>query len=182
MWAQPGRRRAAALQGGGLCSEAAATSNEQEEVRGPEQAAAGQDDPGEEARSDRELPEDGKRYKTQSLQKLSDDYIRLAQKVVIEQDDPVIRMRFPNPVWPPGMLARDALIKAEDFAFGFDPVKVLFEHVTLNVTRKSKVCIVGRIGAGTSTLVNLFAGSLDAKERCSRGTLWLRTRAYVWDT
>jgi ATP-binding cassette subfamily F protein 3 len=117
--------------------------------------------------------EDGKRYKTRSLKKLSEDHLRLAQKVVVEEDDPVVKMRFPDPSWPPGVSAHDALIRIEDFAFGYDKASVLFRDVTLNVTRGSKVAIVGRNGCGKSTLVNLISGGLDVQKHYSRGQLWV---------
>jgi hypothetical protein len=47
--------------------------------------------------------EDGKRYKLRSLQKLSEDHVRLAQKIGIEADEPSIKMYFPNPTWLPGI-------------------------------------------------------------------------------
>jgi ATPase subunit of ABC transporter with duplicated ATPase domains len=117
--------------------------------------------------------EDGKRYKTNSLKKLSEDYVRLAQKVVVEADDPVIRMHFPNPTWPPGVSTHDALIRMEDFAFGYDKANLLFRDVTLNVTRGSKVAIVGHNGSGKTTIVNLVSGAVDVKKHYSRGELWV---------
>lgn len=117
--------------------------------------------------------EDGKRYKTNSLKKLSEDYIRLAQKVVIEADDPIIKMYFPNPTWPPGIAAHDALIRLENFEFGFDAASTLFQNVTLSVARGSKVALVGRNGCGKSTLMNLLAGELRAGDYHTKGSLWI---------
>lgn len=45
--------------------------------------------------------EDGKRYKLRSIKNLSEDYSQLAQKVEVLAEDPVIKMYFRNPTWPP---------------------------------------------------------------------------------
>lgn len=116
--------------------------------------------------------EDGKRYKQFSLATLSEDSIRLAQKVNIEADAPVARMYFPNPAWPSGIAPGDALVRFEDFFFSYDGARPLLTNVMLVVARGSKIAIVGRNGAGKSTLVNLISGEIDPKRFQSRGSLW----------
>lgn len=91
--------------------------------------------------------EDGKRYKTRSLKKLSEDYVRLAQKVVIEADEPVMKFRFPSPRWAPGMLSGNALVRMDDLSFGYDSNgPPLLQGLTLDLNRSSKVAVVGKNG------------------------------------
>jgi ATPase subunit of ABC transporter with duplicated ATPase domains len=66
--------------------------------------------------------EDGKRYKNFSLKKLDESQIRLAQKVQIRVDEPVINMRFPAPAWPPGISPGDAVVRAETCSLDTIPI------------------------------------------------------------
>jgi len=106
--------------------------------------------------------EDGHRYKNFSLAKLSEDYVRLAQKVHIEADEPVIKMTFPIPKYSPGMTTTGtSLIKMENLTFGYSADKpALLNELTLDLTRESKVALVGPNGAGKSTLLKLIIGEL----------------------
>lgn len=119
--------------------------------------------------------EDGKRYKTKSLKKLSEDYIRAPEKVVIEADEPVARLKFVNPTWPPGITSGAPLIQADDMSFAYNrDAPFLLKHLTLDINRGSKVALVGRNGSGKSTLMNLFTGNIspEDKDRRFKGTLW----------
>lgn len=115
--------------------------------------------------------EDGKRYKLKSLKKLSEDHVRLAQKVQVQVDEPVIVMKFPNPAWPPGIKIDDAIVRFEDFGFGYNADAQLLHDITLNLSRGSKVALVGRNGSGKSSLVQLIAGKL--QEGVRKGGLWV---------
>ena len=117
---------------------------------------------------------DGKRYKTHSLKKLSEDHLRLAQKVVIEADEPILRLKFPDPTWPPGMMADSPLLQMEDLSFGYTKGKPpLLNDLTLQLNRSSKIAIVGCNGAGKSTLLKLITGENGPNSSCEfKGTMW----------
>jgi ATP-binding cassette subfamily F protein 3 len=107
--------------------------------------------------------EDGKRYKQNSLKKLSEDYVRLAQKVVIEVDEPVVKLRLPDPSWPPCITDGSPLIQMEDINFSYDNSaepddNLLLKQLTLNITRKTKAAVVGANGCGKSSLLKLIVG------------------------
>jgi len=123
--------------------------------------------------------EDGKRYKQNSLKQLSEKHIRLAQKVVIEADEPIVKMYFPPPVWPPGIALGDAIVRLEDFSFGFDSSYPLLRDITLSVNRGSKIALVGRNGAGKSTLLKLISGEIEATKHSSRGNLWAHSNIRI---
>ena len=94
--------------------------------------------------------------------------MRLAEKVVIEADEAVVRMKFPDPVWPPSVAHGSSLIQTEDLYFGYrgrhqskeDGDNFLLEDLTLNVNRGSKIALVGRNGSGKSTLLKLLTGDI----------------------
>lgn len=117
--------------------------------------------------------EDGKRYKTNSLKKLSEDYLRTAQKVIIEKDEAVVKMYFPTPMWPPSIAPNDAIVRLEEFSFAFDADRPLLDSVTLCIERGSKIAIVGQNGSGKSTLVNLLSQDLNPRDFHTRGSLWV---------
>ena len=115
--------------------------------------------------------EDGKRYKNFSLAKLSEDHIRLAEKVQIEVDDPVVRIRLPDPTWPPSISEGSPIISMEDVSFSYgesEEDRFLLRRVTANLTRSSKVAIVGRNGCGKTSLLKLLLGQLTP----SKGKVW----------
>ena len=109
--------------------------------------------------------EDGKRYKQCSLKKLSMDYCRLAQKVVIEVDEPPVKLRLPDPSWPPCITDGTPLIQMEDVNFSYNTstdsdTELLLKQLTLNITRKTKAAIVGANGCGKSTLLKILVGEV----------------------
>ncbi|KAL7532762.1 hypothetical protein ACHAXR_004832 [Thalassiosira sp. AJA248-18] len=116
--------------------------------------------------------------KQQQSKKSSDpnkqNYVRLAQKVVVKADDPIVKLRFPHPCWPPGIMDGSPLIKMEDVTFSYTdsmkPGEALLQHVTLNLTRKTKVAIVGANGCGKTTLLKLLNGEID--DESVEGTIW----------
>jgi ATP-binding cassette subfamily F protein 3 len=123
--------------------------------------------------------EDGKRYKNFSLATLSEESIRLAQKVQIEVDEPIIKMHFPNPSWPPGISEHDALVRFEGFAFGYDNDNLLLKDVTIALHRGSKAALVGVNGAGKSSLIKLIAGDIAPGNYHSKGVLWAHSNVRI---
>ena len=122
--------------------------------------------------------EDGKRYKQNSLAKLSEDHIRLAQKVQIEVDDPVVRIKLPDPSWPPSISDGSPIITMEDMSFAYDKSgdgKPILRQVTANLTKTSKVAVVGRNGCGKTTLLKLILGDLSP----SNGNIWVHPNIRV---
>ena len=120
---------------------------------------------------------DGKRYKNFSLKKLSETSVRLAEKVHVEQDAPLLSIKLPNPTWPPSIRnARSPIVQLEqvDFAYGSNDTdkdekpRNILSHVTLDLCRGSKVAVVGNNGSGKSTTLNILAGRLEPIQ----GTCW----------
>lgn len=119
--------------------------------------------------------EDGKKYKNFSLSELSESAVRLAEKVVIEVDEPVIRMQFPDPTWSYGATPGSSLIRLENLRFGYvSKAAPLLTGLTLNIERGSKISVVGRNGAGKSTLLKLLTGEIDpmASTYSFKGEIW----------
>jgi ATPase subunit of ABC transporter with duplicated ATPase domains len=124
--------------------------------------------------------EDGKRYKLQSLKTLDEKSVRLAQKVQIEVDEqPMIHLRFPNPIWSPSIGTQDTIIQLEHLSFQYNnnnnqdnndnaklPCRQILNDVTVQIQRGSKIALVGKNGCGKTTLMKLLAraGNQDADE------------------
>jgi ATPase subunit of ABC transporter with duplicated ATPase domains len=123
--------------------------------------------------------EDGKRYKNFSLKQMDEKSLRLAEKVHIEVDEPVITMNFPTPTWPPGIGPGDAIVRMEDFSFAYNEEQQILNDVTLELRRGSKVALVGKNGAGKSTLVKLISGDLSAESFHTSGSLWRHSNIRV---
>jgi ATP-binding cassette subfamily F protein 3 len=123
--------------------------------------------------------EDGKRYKNFSLKKLDESQIRLAQKVQIRVDEPVINMRFPAPAWPPGISPGDAVVRAENLFVGYDTDHMILKDVTVELRRGSKVALVGQNGASKSTLVKLITGEHRSSAFPIHGSFWRHTSLRV---
>lgn len=116
--------------------------------------------------------EDGKRYKLNSLKKLDESYVRLAQKVHIERDDPVLKLQFPNPTWPPGVPENSPLIQLDQASFTYNTdTKPLLKDLTLSIARGSKIALVGSNGCGKSTLIKWITGELEGMGKMT-GTIW----------
>jgi ABC-type multidrug transport system fused ATPase/permease subunit len=77
----------------------------------------------------------------------------MAQKVHVERDDPTLRLKFPNPTFPPGVaLEHSPLVCMENVSFGYKAdERFLLQDVTLHLTRGSKVALVGVNGNGKTT-------------------------------
>lgn len=142
--------------------------------------------------------EDGKRYKLQSLKTLDEKSIRLAQKVQINVDDqPMVHLHFPNPIWAPSIGRTDSVIRLENLSLRYnnknhkinddnnydntDQTKMILNDVTVSIQRGSKIALVGSNGCGKTTLMKLLAragssnvatNSDDVATICN-GTLWI---------
>ena len=113
---------------------------------------------------------DGKRYKQFSLEKMSDDYVRLAQKVVVEIDEPIVALRLPNPAWPPSITDQSPLIQVENVNFSYNTsaqpdAKLLLKELTFTITRRTKAAVVGANGCGKTSLLKLLAGEMSVTKR-----------------
>ena len=111
------------------------------------------------------------------LKKLSEEFVRLPQKVSLEMDESVVKLRFPNPIWPPNIQEGSPIVQMKDVDFSYDPSKttgqpLLLCNVTLEVTQNTKAAIVGANGCGKTTLCKLIAGDIDGAS--VRGTIWRR--------
>ena len=111
--------------------------------------------------------EDGKRYK------LDEKNLRLAQKVTIEVDEPIIKMHFLNPTWPIGIAPDDVIVRMEKFSFGYsDSSNKILQSNTLSLIRGSKVALVGNNGSGKSTLMRPFAQDIKPSDYSLSGEFW----------
>lgn len=101
------------------------------------------------------------------------DAFRGAEKVFIERDDPTLKLKFPNPTFPPGLTSETStLVRMENVHFGHEKNgKFLLENVTLHLTKGSKVAVVGKNGAGKTTLVKLITRELQRTGRL-KGEIW----------
>lgn len=95
---------------------------------------------------------DGKKFKNFSLSKMDMDACRIAEKVHIERDEAVLKLRFPNPTFPAGLASENStLVRTENVNFGYEKDgDCLLENITLHLTKASKVAVVGKNGAGKS--------------------------------
>ena len=118
--------------------------------------------------------EDGKRYKLFSLKAMGEEYVRLAQKVESEVDDLVAAIKFPDPVWPPGISENDPIIIMDRFTFDYSDQaeSPLLRNTTLELHRGSKVALVGANGMGKSTVVKLVGQEMNAQDYYHQGRLW----------
>jgi ATP-binding cassette subfamily F protein 3 len=119
--------------------------------------------------------DDGKRYKLFSIKKLSEEYSRCPEKVDLVADEPVARLKFFNPTWPPGITPGSPLMQADDMSFSYSrEAPWVLQNLTLDINRGSKVSIVGNNGSGKSTLMNIFTGKLSPEDEDLRfkGKIW----------
>jgi ATP-binding cassette subfamily F protein 3 len=79
-----------------------------------------------------------------------------AEKVVPPSRDPNVRFDFSLA----SIAAQPELITLEDVSFGYVPGKLIFEHLSFTVCRKTRAVIIGPNGAGKSTLLSLLLGRL----------------------
>ncbi len=59
------------------------------------------------------------------------------------------------------------LMTIEDLSFGFEKGKNLFEKISLRITPKDRVAIIGKNGYGKTTLLNVIAGQLQGEGKIS---------------
>ena len=137
--------------------------------------------------------EDGKRYKLRSLKTLDEKSCRLAQKVLVEIDEqPLVQLRFPNPIWSPSIGRTDDIIRFENLSLHYNRstnaddtehrTRRILDDVTVSIQRESKIALVGINGCGKTTLIKLLARSGPKNDTtnnnettaiCCSGTLWI---------
>lgn len=116
--------------------------------------------------------EDGKRYKLNSLKKLDESYVRLAQKVQVEKDDPILKLHFPNPTWPPGVPENSPLVQLDGASFAYNTsTQPLLKDLTISISRGSKIALVGNNGSGKTTLIKWITGELEDQGKMT-GSIW----------
>jgi len=92
--------------------------------------------------------------------------------VSTECDDPVLKLQFPNPTWPPGVSDGSPLVQLDTVSFRHDPEKQpLLKDLTLSLSRGSKIALVGNNGIGKTTLIKLIVGELEDQGQTT-GRLW----------
>ena len=57
--------------------------------------------------------------------------------------------------------SKDSLLEVNNLAFGYDNCENLIQNLSLKITAKDKICIIGKNGKGKSTLLKLINGDLD---------------------
>lgn len=55
---------------------------------------------------------------------------------------------------------RAPILQISDVTFGYEPDKILFEDVTLNIDLDTRIALVGHNGIGKSTLIKIIMGEL----------------------
>lgn len=70
---------------------------------------------------------------------------------------------------------QEVIIDVKDLAFGYDPRHKILENVSFQVTRGEKIAIVGKNGAGKSTIAKLLCGII----RPTAGEIVLKGQNYM---
>lgn len=110
--------------------------------------------------------EDGRRYKTMSLTKTLWD-VRLPSEIQDKEREKLMKFKFPSPDIRSLRLASDdsPVMSLEDASIGFPatddaPAKQILSNVTVQVTLKSRIALVGANGSGKTTLLRTLVGDL----------------------
>lgn len=74
------------------------------------------------------------------------------QMAELDYDDPYLRLKFPDPEYLP-----PPCISVSDVKFGYEGGPILYENVNFGVDTDSRVAIVGKNGAGKSTMLKLLS-------------------------
>ena len=107
--------------------------------------------------------EDGRRYKTNSLKKLSEDFVRLPDKVpdkLVKAKE--LHFHFPEEPSSRRVGPDVSLLRYDQVTIGYDSNPIL-KNVTLQLTPKSRVALVGENSSGKSTLMNALCGKPPVK-------------------
>ncbi|MEI7541991.1 MAG: ABC-F family ATP-binding cassette domain-containing protein [bacterium] len=52
-------------------------------------------------------------------------------------------------------------MKLEKLSFGYTPDRILFENLSLDISKDDRICVIGKNGKGKSTLLKLMAGEIE---------------------
>jgi ABC-type multidrug transport system fused ATPase/permease subunit len=111
---------------------------------------------------------DGKRYKTRSLKKLSEDALRLPEKIREEELrlERIMKFKFPEvDASELRLTSKDSpLIAMEAVSCGYTNSlsECVLQKITGQVSLNSRIALVGSNGSGKSTLLKLLTGTLSA--------------------
>ncbi|EDK43302.1 protein GCN20 [Lodderomyces elongisporus NRRL YB-4239] len=97
------------------------------------------------------------RYNAAKSQEAQSRIKKLEKLPILEppEDDKVVTFKFAEPdgISPP-------ILQLQDVTFGYDPSKILFKDVNLDVQMDSRVAFCGGNGTGKTTLLKLIMGQL----------------------
>jgi ATP-binding cassette subfamily B protein/subfamily B ATP-binding cassette protein MsbA len=80
---------------------------------------------------------------------------------VLDASDCRIRDQPDAESWPPGDKGRGVKIELDQVTFGYQPGRPVLHEISLTIEAGEKVALVGRTGAGKSTLISLIPRFLD---------------------
>jgi len=95
-----------------------------------------------------------------------------AQNQLIDVD---ARMSFPSPGNITNLSVSKPVLELRKASFQYDEARPVLKDVTVRLTQQSRVAVVGRNGAGKSTMMSLIAGDLQPcslDEQAEVGELW----------
>ena len=108
--------------------------------------------------------DDSKRYKLNSIKKLDEKWIRLPQHVEAKGLERAERFTFPEPAPLRSVCSLDdPVLRLYEATCGYAAQAVL-SGLNLQVSRASRVAVVGNNGAGKSTLLRTLLGDLEPLE------------------
>ncbi|KAI3405380.2 GCN20 [Candida oxycetoniae] len=97
------------------------------------------------------------RYNAARAQEAQSRIKKLEKLPILEppEDDKVVTFKFANPdgISPP-------ILQLQDVTFGYDPNKILFKDVNLDVQMDSRIAFCGGNGTGKTTLLKLIMGHI----------------------
>ncbi len=120
--------------------------------------------------------DDGKKFKLNSLKKLSEKFVRLPNRIEELKTEKAEKFKFPCPE-PIRSLSdvNDAVLRLQDLECGYDRTKPILSGLNLQLSCRSRVAVVGGNGAGKSTLLNVILGTVNP----FTGRVWRHDRLCI---